>query len=44
MGMSKLIPGTSCDIPLLQKEAEKAEQSIKETDRESRQIRDSIYR
>lgn len=44
MAMSKLIPGTSCDIPLLQKEAEKAEQSIKETDQESRQIKDSIYR
>ncbi|HET9009314.1 MAG TPA: PAC2 family protein [Nitrosarchaeum sp.] len=44
MGMSQLIPGTSCDIPLLQKEAEKAEQSIKETDEESRQLKDSIYR
>ena len=44
MGMSQLIPGTSCDIPLLQKEAEKAEQSIKETDTESRQLKDSIYR
>jgi uncharacterized protein len=44
MGMSQLIPGTSCDIPLLQKEAEKAEQSIKETDTESRQTKDSIYR
>ncbi|MBI5860172.1 MAG: proteasome assembly chaperone family protein [Nitrosarchaeum sp.] len=44
IGMSQLIPGTSCDIPLLQKEAEKAEQSIKETDEESRQLKDSIYR
>jgi uncharacterized protein len=44
MRMSQLIPGTSCDIPLLQKEAEKAEQSIKETDEESRQLKDSIYR
>ncbi len=44
MGMSQLIPGTSCDIPLLQKEAEKAEQSIKETNEESRQLKDSIYR
>lgn len=43
-GISQLIPGTSCDIPLLQKEAEKAEQSIKETDEETRQIKDSIYR
>jgi uncharacterized protein len=44
MGMSQLIPGTSCDIPLLQKEAEKAEQSIREADEESRQVKDSIYR
>ncbi|MFB5629156.1 MAG: proteasome assembly chaperone family protein, partial [Nitrosarchaeum sp.] len=29
-GISQLIPGTSCDIPLLQQEAEKAEKSIKE--------------
>lgn len=42
--ISKLIPGTSCDIPLLQKEAEKAEQSIKETDDETRQLKDSMYR
>jgi uncharacterized protein len=44
LGMSQLIPGTSCDIPLLQKEAAKAEQSIKDTDEDSRQIKDSIYR
>jgi len=44
IGMSQLIPGTSCDIPLLQKEAARAEQSIKETDEESRQSKDSIYR
>ena len=44
LGMSQLIPGTSCDIQLLQKEAAKAEQSIKETDEESRQLKDSIYR
>ena len=44
IGMSQLIPGTSCDIPLLQKEAAKAEQSIKETDEGSRQLKDSIYR
>lgn len=44
IGMSQLIPGTSCDISLLHREAEKAEQSIKETDEESRQLKDSIYR
>ncbi len=44
LGMSQLIHGTSCDIPLLQKEAAKAEQSIKDTDEDSRQLKDSIYR
>lgn len=44
MGIAKLIPGTSCDIPLLHKEAEKAELAIKETDEETRNIKDSIYR
>ena len=39
LAMSQLIPGTSCDISLLQKEAEKAEQSIKETDEESRHLK-----
>ena len=43
-GISKIIPGTTCDIPLLQKEAQKAEQSIKETDEETRHVKDSIYR
>ncbi|MGH1568001.1 MAG: proteasome assembly chaperone family protein [Nitrosopumilus sp.] len=44
MAMSKLIPGTSCDIPSLQKEAEKAETMIKETQEESRHLKDSMYR
>jgi len=44
MAMSQLIPGTSCDIPLLQKEAEKAEQSMKKTEEESRLLKDSMYR
>ena len=42
--MSKLIPGTSCDLQLLQKEAEKAETMIKETVEESKNITDNIYR
>ena len=42
--MSKLIPGTSCDLQLLQKEAEKAETMIKETVEESKNLKDSIYR
>ena len=44
MAISKLIPGASCDIPLLQKEAEKAEIVIKETQEESKHLRDSMYR
>ena len=42
--MSKLIPGASCDIPSLQKEAEKAEAVIKETQEESTHLKDSMYR
>ena len=44
MAMSKLIPGVSCDIPLLQNEAEKAETRIKETQEESKHLKDSMYR
>ncbi|KER06475.1 PAC2 domain containing protein [Marine Group I thaumarchaeote SCGC AAA799-E16] len=43
VAMSKLIPGTSCDIPVLQKEAEKAETVIKEAEEESRHLKDSMY-
>lgn len=42
--MSKLIPGTSCDLQLLQKEAEKAETMIKETIEESKNLKDIMYR
>ena len=42
--MSQLIPGTSCNISLLQQEAEKAEAVIKETEEESRHLKDSMYR
>lgn len=42
--MSKLIPGTSCDLQLLQKEAEKAETMIKETVEESKNLKDNMYR
>ena len=44
MAMSKLIPGATCDIPSLQKEAEKAEIVIKETQEESQHLKDSMYR
>ena len=43
VAMSKLIPGTSCDIPALQQEAEKAETIIKEAEEESRHLKDSMY-
>lgn len=44
VAMSKLIPGASCDISSLQKEAEKAEKNIKETEEEARHLKDSMYR
>lgn len=43
LAMSKLIPGTSCDIPALQQEAEKAETVIKEAEEESKHLKDSMY-
>ena len=43
MAMSKLIPGASCDISSLQKEAEKAEILIKETQIESKHLKDTMY-
>lgn len=42
--ISQLVPGVSCNIPALEKEAEKAEQVIKETEEESRHLKDSMYR
>ncbi len=42
--MSKLIPGVSCDIPILEKQAEKAEVIMKETEKEAKQLKDSMYR
>ena len=42
--ISQLIPGTACNIPELQKEAEKAEIVIKETEEESKHLKDSMYR
>ena len=44
MAISQLIPGAACDIPSLQMEAKKAEEVIKKTDEESRQLKDSMYR
>jgi len=44
MAMSKLIPGATCDVPSLEKEAEKAEIVIKEAQEESKHLKDSMYR
>ena len=44
MAMSKFVPGVSCDIPALQKEAEKAEQSMKEIEQETKNLSDGMYR
>jgi len=44
VAMSQLIPGASCNIPSLQKEAEKAEVVIKDAEEESKHLRDSMYR
>ena len=43
MAISKLIPGSLCDISALQKEAEKAETIIKEAEEESKHLKDSMY-
>ncbi|WP_299292161.1 PAC2 family protein [Nitrosopumilus sp.] len=44
IAMSQLIPGASCNIPSLQQEAEKAEAVIKETEEESKHLKDTMYR
>jgi uncharacterized protein len=43
LAMSKLIPGVSCDIAMLQKEAEKAEKNIKEAEEEAKDLKGSMY-
>ena len=44
MAMSKLIPGVSCNIESLKKEAETAEKDIKVTDEEAKHLKESMYR
>lgn len=44
MAMSNLIPGASCDIGALQKEAEKIEQEIKKNVEESKEFKETMYR
>lgn len=43
MAMSKLVPGTSCDLPTLLSEAENIEQNLKETEEQAGPLRDAIY-
>ncbi|HET6517928.1 MAG TPA: PAC2 family protein [Nitrosopumilaceae archaeon] len=43
LAMSKLIPGVSCDITMLQSEAEKAEKNIKEAEEEAKDLKGSMY-
>lgn len=42
--MAKLVPGVSCDIQALQKEAERAERAMTETKEEIRNLTDGMYR
>jgi len=42
--LGKLIPGTACSIETLQKEAKIAEQEIKEAEKETRVLKDMMYR
>lgn len=44
MAMSKILPGASCDLSLIKKQAQVAEKEIMETEKETRALRDSMYR
>jgi uncharacterized protein len=44
MAMSKLLPGVSCDLTMIQKQAEIAEKQIRETEKETRTLKESMYR
>jgi len=43
MAMSKLVPGTACDLKSLLQEAESVEQSIKKTEEEVEPLKDAMY-
>ena len=43
MAVSKLLPGVSCDLTMMQKQAQIAEKEIRETEKETRALRDSMY-
>jgi uncharacterized protein len=43
MAISKILPGVSCDLSMMRKQAEVAEKQIKQTEKETRALRDSMY-
>lgn len=43
MAMSKLVPGTACDLKSLLQEAEVIEQSIKKTEEDAEPLKDAMY-
>lgn len=43
MAMSKMVPGTSCDLKSLLQEAEVVEQNMKKTEEDAEPIRDAMY-
>ena len=43
-GLSKLIPGISCNLAVLEKQAKQIEEEMKQVDTESRDLKDSMYR
>lgn len=43
MAISKLVPGTACDLDMLLKEAEAVEQSIKKTEEDAEPLKDAMY-
>ncbi len=42
--ISKLIPGSSCNMKLLEKEAKVIEQDLQEAEKETKGLTDSMYR
>ncbi len=43
-GLSKLVPGISCNLSLLEKQAKQIEEEMKQVETESRDLSDSMYR
>lgn len=43
MALSKLVPGTACDLPTLLHEAEIIEQSLRQTEEEATSLKDAMY-